>query len=48
MYSRWKSTGNLIFGGSESLLGTYVMSYQVGIGSFGGTVFLQMGPSTPL
>ena len=40
-YSRWEWTGNVILGGSESLAGTWVISFQVGIGSLGGTVFFQ-------
>ena len=35
-------------GRSESFAGTYVMSFQVGIGSLGGTVFFQVGLCTPL
>ena len=48
IYWRWEWTGNLISGGSESFVGTYVMSFQVGIGSRGGTGFFQVGLCTPL
>ena len=48
IYSRWEGTGNLILGRSESFAGTYVMSFQVDIGSLGGTVFLNVGLCTPL
>ena len=39
IYSRSKWTENLILGGSESFAWTYIMTFQVGIGSLGGTVF---------
>ena len=47
IYWRWEWTGNLISGGSESFVGTY-MSFQVGIGSLGGTGFFQVELCTPL
>ena len=31
----------MILGRSESFAGTYIMSFQEGIGSFGGTVFFR-------
>ena len=39
IYSRWEWTGNLILGRSESFAGTSEISFQVGIGSSGATVF---------
>ena len=48
IYSRWEWTGNLILGESESFAGTWVMSFQMGIGCLGGTVFFQVGLCTPL
>ena len=41
-------TGNLILGGTEIFCGTYMMSFLVGIGSLGGTLFFQVGLCTPL
>ena len=38
----------MILGGSESFAGTLVMSWHVGIGSLGRTVFFQVGLCTPL
>ena len=41
IYLRWESTRNLILGGSEIFAGTYVMSFQVGIGSLGWILFFR-------
>ena len=43
MYLKCKWPENLYLGGTESFAGTSVMSFQVGIGSLGGNLFLQVG-----
>ena len=48
MYLKCKWPGNLHLGGIESFAGTSVMSFQVGIGSIGGNLFLQVGLCTLL
>ena len=48
IYSRRERTRNLILGRSESFAETYMMSFQVGARSLGGTGFFQLGLCTPL
>ena len=47
VYLKWKWTGNLTLGESQSFAGTLVMSFQVGIGSLSGTVFFSGGTLYP-
>ena len=42
IHSRLKWTGNLVLGGTEGFAGT-LMSFQMGIGSLGRTVFPEGG-----